>query len=66
MEFKINKTIKSLSTRAFEAVLFLNNAYEQAKLSEITNFDEIIDILDETIQDYDLALSQLESNHIEH
>ena len=64
MDFKTNQTNKI--NKAFEAIQFLKKAFEKKQLDKITNFDEVIEILDDLLQDYELSLSQLETNHIEH
>ena len=56
----------SLLDKAFEATQLLSKAYETNSLDKVTNFEEIIDTLEELINDYEYALNQLESNHIDH
>ena len=64
MEFKSNKTNRA--EKAFELIQFLERASKKKELDQITNFDEVIEVLEDLLQDYELSLSQLESNHIEH
>ena len=50
----------------FELVQLLKTVIKSNKISEIENWDEIIEFLDIINQDYELALSQLKDNYIEH
>ena len=63
---KFDPVSYSLLNQAFEATQLLSKAYETNSLDKLTNFEEIIDTLEELINDYEYALNQLESNHIDH
>ena len=64
MEFKYES--RNSVDKAFEAIHFLDESFKNGRVMEIQNFGQIIDLLEETIQDYQLALSQLRINNIEH
>ena len=63
---KFDPASYSLLGKAFEATQTLSKAHETNSLDKINNYDEIIDIFEELINDYEFALNQLESNHIDH
>ena len=52
-----------LINNALDALRLLEDA---SKGGQIDNLDFIIETLDSLIQDYELALTQLEQNHINH
>ena len=64
MKFNTNRTYKSLVDDAFEALLFLRDAYENNKLNEIENMDEVLNALDIS-GELAYALQRLKDFHIE-
>ena len=57
---KVNNYLKESfeSLEKLEMILTKNNLINETK--------KLLEVLDSAIQDYDLALTQLEQNHIEH
>ena len=64
MKFNRNRTYKNLVDDAFEALQFLRDAYENNRLNEIENMDDVLDALDIS-GDLEYALQRLKEFHIE-
>lgn len=64
MKFNRNRTCKNLVDDAFEALQFLRDAYENNRLNEIENMDDVLDALDIS-GDLEYALQRLKEFHIE-
>lgn len=64
MKFNRNRTYKNLVDDAFEALQFLRDAYENNRLNEIENMDDVLDALDIS-GDLEYALQRLKDFHIE-